>query len=238
MQVRIATWNIAGNQKYPEGNENPKYFIDELLQYNPDIILLQEVHFKDNYSFTKEYLGEYKYIFDSTFSPSHNNSEYNLGLSIVSRYPITSERRIVFSNPNVSKVLKSGSTIYSHDKGMQVCSIEGLCVANTQLLPLHVFNTSYEQESELCLNIEKDIEGSLTSPVVFAGDFNHPDPDTLFREPFVNLNLKDCLPGTSTYVYHEKNPDHIYISEGISCKGSEVIKTDSDHYLCIADIEA
>ncbi len=235
--MRIATWNIAGNQTYPEKQEEPEYFVNSINKIDPDILLLQEVHFKDDYSFSKKYFQNYPYIFDSEVSPSHNNPEFRLGLSILSKHEIINEHTVTLLNPNLTKVLSNKKIIKSHEKAVQICSINGINIANIQLLPLHVFGTTYDNEEGFTRELEDQLLQLLVLPTIFAGDFNHKEPQKIFPRLFSKLNLKDCLPGEPTFVYHSTNPDHIYLPKSIKCINSKIIKSLTDHYLCITDIE-
>ncbi len=234
--MKVATWNIAGNQTYPDKLENPEYFVKIIDEINPDILLLQEVHFKDNYSFSQKYFSNYKYIFNSPISDSHNNPQFKLGLSILSKFEIINPETFLLINPDLTKVQTDGKIIKSHDKAVQVCNINGINVANTQLLPLHVFNTNYEKETIFTQQLEGQLLSILKTPLIFAGDFNHPVPQDLFPGLFNKLAVKDCLSGEPTFIYKNSNPDHIFISKDMKVSNSKIQKTKTDHYLCIVKI--
>ena len=62
----------------------------------------------------------------------------------------------------------------------------------------------------------------------------------IYPELFNKYKLTDALPSKTTRPTNNdnsENPDHILYSNEFKCIDSKIIKTDTDHYLCVAELE-
>ena len=135
-----------------------------IKQYNPDLILLQEVDICTQRSLYKNELSEFKKNIGFDYSCHGANIPYKggwYGNAILSKYPILSSENY----------LSSFSKLSNETKGMQHAEI------NINGRIINVFNTHlpvYEEErvvfAESLLNMMKrnDISGDM----ILAGDFN------------------------------------------------------------------
>lgn len=166
--MRIVTWNIGGGIKYGGEKEDKEYLLKTVSLINPDIVCLQESHINVVRSLAKDIFSEkFEYISEYPISVSHNDPAYQLALTILSKKKIDESRIYMLENPKLSRVLDSGKTIYSHDKGIQEVRIEDIYVANVQLLPLHVFKTTYDEQPKLSHSIDNFILSNLHTPLIF-----------------------------------------------------------------------
>ena len=73
-----------------------------------------------------------------------------------------------------------------------------------------------------------------------CGDFNFNEIKNIYPELFNKYKLTDALPSKTTRPTNNdnsENPDHILYSNEFKCIDSKIIKTDTDHYLCVAELE-
>lgn len=150
--LKIASWNIAGGRTVRSlehldyETENLEYFADILRDVSPDILCLQEVHTNDDRSTARDLAGllGYSHVYEDRLSPSHIDSNYEMGLAILSRQPLETPVNRLFPNPGYELVMPNGTTEACHEKGMQLTKYEGVTIANVQMLPVAVFGKSYE----------------------------------------------------------------------------------------------
>lgn len=235
--MKIGTWNIGSAYTYPDKIFDLKYFIDVIKSNDLDVIMLQEVPISTEFSIPA-LVENYPYYFQSSISPNHVDDRFKNGLLILSKFPITESDLVTLPNPNIEYTKGNGVVYKSFDKAMQVCKIENIVFANLQLLPLHVFNTDYDSNTEFSDKIVSEICKHLIDLFVLAGDFNCSSESLIIKQLEGKISIKDSLNGERTYVYPRfTNPDHIYISNNLKSKQGEILKTNSDHYLCISEIQ-
>lgn len=250
MELKILSWNIAGgdkvtNKDIKNSKEDIPYFAKTIREYDADIVCLQETHINSSRSTSKEIadLAGYQYVYEESISPSHNSPDYQLGLAILSHEVITSKKLIRYTNPNLERIVVSnGRKFTSHDKAAQIINFHGIDILNTQLLPMHVFFIDYDKDQgkEIFANITNQIINNIKSPAILCGDFNYDfdNPEELLLK---SLNLRCVLPEDKRTLIHESSsnthPDHIFVSHQFTCNTSEVVETESDHYLCYCELK-
>ncbi|MEK7100523.1 MAG: endonuclease/exonuclease/phosphatase family protein [Patescibacteria group bacterium] len=253
MNVKIASWNIAGG--YPLGTlkqfdysaPDLSYFIEKLRQVDADIICLQESHTsednqKSNAQDIADALG-YPYVFNSVASNSHIEKGQKLSTAILSRLPVTNEKCIFFPDPSAPLVWRDGRPAGEmHHKNMQVVKTEKFSIANNQMLPIHLFSLGYDDGgvgSELAQGIHETMAANVTAPVLWCGDFNFEEPLSIYPH-LRNLKLTEALPDVNTRPAVEgakKRTDHIFYSSEFTLVDSGVEIVNADHYLCWAEFE-
>ena len=246
--IKVASWNIAGGCKisslanqFDYQSENVDYFTKELKKHALDIVCLQESHSNKSYSIGKKIASDlgFKYIFDSPHNQSHINPNYHLTLSILSRLPFKSTVENPLPNPNFTKDFPDGRHYQSFDEKIQVVQIENFFIANTMLLPVGIFDESYTSHKNK--NWVKQIEQTfldLSTPLIFCGDFNFNQPSMLFPHLFKKNKFKNSLNNFVTRphpVVKRLRPDKILYTSQFKLANSQVVKTDTDHYLCISE---
>ncbi len=252
--MRIASWNIAGGHTvrsldaYDYNAESLSYFTDQLQQLDPDVICLQETHSKDGASSAAtiaKTLGSYTVI-NNPLSQSHIDSGSRLGIAMLARDTLTEPSLLPFPLLAEELHFKNGQLAPQHEKALQTAWYKQVLIANTHLLPLIVFNRSYEEGSgaKLAQSIN-NIFASLSTPLILCGDFGMSSGQTaVFGDAFAALHLKNALPTIATHYRSAENgatynaPDAIYYSQDtLRVTDAGVIATQTDHYLCWADIE-
>jgi endonuclease/exonuclease/phosphatase family metal-dependent hydrolase len=246
MKLKIASWNIAGGRRIQsndqfdyEKQENLPYFVNEIKQLDPDIVCLQETHTNDQRSMANDMaqMLNMPFVFNSPASPSHVNADYQLSNAIVSKFVFTGSSETFYPNPWFDAHL-NGKKIVQHAKNLQIVTINGLHIANTQLSPLRIFGYEYDSGlgRELAIKMEQ-ILLRLKAPLLFAGDFNFNFPQTIYPTLFQNLQLSEAFPDTVTRPDGKSKYDHIYYTNEFKLIEAKVVPTMSDHYLCYAAFE-
>lgn len=252
MNIKIASWNIAGGREisslstFDYKEENIDYFYSKLFEISPDIVCLQESHYKniDKSSFAKKLsdLLDMNLIVESINSPSHIDKDYSLSNAIISSNNVISVKEEYFPDPSVPLYWKDGREAITHKKNIQVAKFDGYNAANNQMLPIEYFGHSYVGDpvgEKLARDINEVMERTITTPVLWCGDFIHNDPSQIYKH-IRNLRLRDALPDTTTRPNKDGRKsklDHIYYSPEFTLISSEVIVTNTDHYLCVAEFE-
>ena len=252
MKMKIASWNIAGGHtiaslKHLDYNpEDIEYFVDQLKAIDADIVCLQESHTPDdgtqsNAQNIASALG-YSYVFNSVSSVSHIESGQKLSTAILSKEPFSNEKRVFYPNPSETLFWEDGRPADTHEKNLQLAGLKNFSVANNQMLPLRLFGLAYDDErvgSELAKGINEIMAEHVSTPVIWCGDFNWPDPLKLYPH-LQKLNLTEALPDKETRPSIEgakKRPDHIFYSPEFSLVASDVVTVNADHYLCWAEFD-
>lgn len=253
MRVKIASWNIAGgrkvksNKRFDYANEDVEYFVDNIKRLDPDIVCLQEAHFKDGESTAQKIsrlLSSYN-VFDQELSPSHIESGYRLGNSILSKMDFQSKENFIFPYPEFEMYFKDGRKAIRHDKGLQLVKVNNFFVANTQFFPIGIFGHKYYKDGGKAL-IEKMsilIEEQLKTPLLFVGDFSGDFGDyfnELMSSVLHKFSLTDSIKNKMTRNEDSEGKgkfktDYILYSQDFNLIKSQVIETETDHYLCFSE---
>lgn len=245
--MRIASWNIAGGRRikslklFDYEEENLPYFIDELGKVSSDIICLQEIHLNKKRSIAEEIADNLglSYCFDIDASHSHIDSSYSLGNSIISKFPFKEKVSYTLPYPEFDLIWSDGRKVDIHHKVLQIIKVDGFSVANTQMLPIQIWGYDYDKGEGT--NLSKSIEKvflKVKNPAILCGDFNFNNPQKIFPIFFKTHFLEDATPKVVTRPGGKREtPDHIFYTREFELKDSGVIKTQTDHYLCWADLE-
>ncbi len=255
--MKIVSWNIAGGCKvqsdklFDYQQEDLSYFIEQLRRIDADVICLQESHTNDQRNLAvdiAERLGGY-HVFNSPMSPSHINPDYRLSMAILAKEPFDSTALHEYPDPPFELQFADGRHAVRHAKGLQVVGYQGLHIANTHWLSLMPFGYGYasgEGRQFGDMLVHSMLE-HLPDQVILCGDLNvgEFEFDQLLVPLIETLHLQNALPDLPTYhlpgAINPKvtnAPDRIYVSgSDFVVRASEVKPTESDHYLCWADIE-
>ncbi len=255
MKIKIASWNIAGgrkvnsSQRFDYGQEELSYFSKNLKKINPDIICIQENHFRNGESYSKRIvniLGSYN-VFDYELSPSHIDADFRLGLSILSKSIFKDAKNFVYPYPEFELNFKDGQPASRHNKGFQILKTDDIFIANTQLLPIGLFGHLYSSGDGMILSkkIEDLFFNNLKLPLIFCGDFSgdfNGEFDKVFGKFLDKFNLQDALTGKKTRnidseIQKKLKTDYIFYSSEFRLIKSEVVETNTDHFLCYAEFE-
>lgn len=253
-RLKVLTWNIGGGKILDKNSDPSKlasYSLDGfeniaqlLLSEKPDIVTLQESHkngSKDQVKELADRLGYEFYIHDST-SPSHIDTDFELGHAVISRYPLSDHVFQLFENPHLEVVWEDGSVAKSFDKGYssvtaKINDSELLRITTTHLVPFRRFEIELESEQaqQIISNVDKTIVRE-SKPWIVLGDFNIDSslvadyfPTAFHKMDEVNIESPTTPKG--------RKYDHI-LFDGLSLVeyriANEVL---TDHYPVIATFE-
>ena len=224
-----------GNWRYPE----------YLASYNPDVVLLAEVPFTrgesrliNEIAETCQIPNDDRHVYVEPLSPSHLPGSTELGLGILTKYPIVSSAKAKklqrFLNPN----LQYGN-LTSHEKGMITAYVELkpgriISVSALHMLPFHIFQRKLTEAAfnrvlqSIIGMIQKEIGTGY--PVVLGGDFNNKDVPLKDVIPLPYLDLIDAVVGPTVLNQPKQQYDHILVSNNIRYSNSQIHPNLSDHF--------
>ncbi len=255
MELKTLTWNIGGGKLLQNGADPLRmasYAEDGLdaiagllKSEEPDVIALQETHWKEGYDQAELIAGSlgYEHYFHDSTSESHIDTDCRIGHCVISKYPISQHRFGLFGNPNAQVSWEDASTATTHDKGFSSCVVSigdtQIEVATLHLIPFRMFKIGLE--SRTAQGILQDVAGQLVPTrdrALIQGDFNidRPGVRPYLRQLFARAGLAEVAidepttPGGRRY-------DHI-LYRGLALKSMRVgpgVRT--DHYPVIATFE-
>ena len=247
-KLTVASWNIAGGRTmrsldhFDYEKEDLGYFAGILQAADPDVVLLQEVHFGEDRSVARDLaaLLGYENVYEQPISPSHIDENYQLGMAVLSKDPLEPLDTLEYTYPHFPLFFSDGRPASVHHKGAQRLMMGDIMIVNTQMLPLPVFGARYDQGegNVLAGKIDSALVESLKAPLIFGGDFNFDTPHTIYPRLYDQLRLREALPDELTRPNKEnqkKTPDHILYSDGLTLVDSRVQPVRADHYLCVAE---
>ena len=251
--MKIVTWNIAAahtvksKKRFDYADEDLAYFTRQLSILKPDVVCLQESHVNSQRSLAyeiAEVLGGYK-VFDSPLSQSHIDPSYQVALSILTKETVSSSGFREFPLPDFDLFFADGRQAVKDTKGIQFVDYQGIRIANTHALPLIVFNYDYRKGEgrKLAAKIEFIMSEVLQSNSCLCGDLGMSNRQSdVYSSLFEKYKLQNALPDKPTH-YRQSEvggvnaPDVIlYTTSTLRAPVADVIKTDTDHYLCWAEV--
>ena len=250
MKLKIASYNISGG--FYEDNQNVDFFdkaksndidsrmLNETIKIindeNIDIICFQEIITTERIGYIKRIADgtDLKYYEQFSTSPCHLVENTEMGIAILSRYPIESSVKKMFTNPKLSKTTSSGNTYYSFDKGLLVSKIkvdgDYINVLTHHGFPFRRFNTTPEANESVFVEFDNYVKEF--NPDFVTGDFNA--EGFIDMMPYMRDNYIKTIDAPTTD--DGKKFDNILIKNGKSYK-SKIIKTLSDHFAVIDEVE-
>lgn len=249
--IKIATWNISGGVS-KETDENI-YFdqeksseIDETFlngisriinEENIDIICFQEIITTERIHYIDKITENTNLKNSCSFELSDCNlvKDTDAGIAILSKYPINESSSKLFTNPKLSKTTSSGAVYETYDKGCLVASVQidhkDINIITNHGFPFRRFDSTPEAHMEIFAEFYDIIRDY--NDVVVTGDFNAenimkllPNADEKLTELFGEITTTDG-----------KKFDGILIDKKFKMIDKKLIKSMSDHFLCIATIE-
>lgn len=249
--IKIATWNISGGV-LSDVSENGYFdqekkkridesFLNEIIEIineeKIDIISFQEIITTEDINYINKIKNNTNLKYSCYFELSECNlvKDTNCGIAILSKYPIIDIKKYKFKNPKLSKITSTGKVYFTYDKGCLLAKLlidnREVCIITNHGFPFRRFNSTPEENIEVFRQFEEYILKFNNS--IVTGDFNAENI----------LELMPKLKITKDIVFDEittsdgKKFDNIIIDKSIKCINKKIIKSLSDHYLCIAIIE-
>jgi len=253
--MKILSWNVSGAHLFFESledaisydKEDVSYFSQKIKESECEIIGLQESHtpIDENESSQSKIFADYvkyKYFDTHAYGKSHIKSGNYLSLSNISKYKILRSYFYQIPNPNLNIKRPNGDVWTSFDVGFLISEIEydGKIInfANGHMVPFHYFKRDFtEPEFEpVRQSITTLFLDLLEKPTLVVCDFNYNDLQKLIP----NVFAKNCY--KKPFIKTETTPgrgqqDHILCSYHWELLDHSVVKLNSDHYQCIADLK-
>ena len=124
---------------------------------------------------------------------------------------------------------------------MQIVMVEGISVVNFFAPPIQIWGYDYDRgPGKIYAQMIEKLLLRLKRPLIICGDFNYNEPEDIYPRFSKKCGLSEALPKEITRPTTNnnfENPDHIFYSSEFLCTGAKVIKTNTDHFLCIAELE-
>lgn len=248
MSLKIATWNIGGGitgeSHQANGSPNLAYYGEILGKYQPHLVCLQESHHYDNDTNQTAELAKslgYQYAYSTPISVSHLESDANLALGLISKYPIVSSRYTEFENPGLTAIGPRGEEWNLFDKGYCTYIIDAgwgvFSVLNAHCFPLHYFsaNATEERFRHVWKALTYGLESARTNtPCLAAIDLNFDDISILLETeltPHRFTNAINNMPTTPKGIQQ----DYLLYTPEFCLLTVSIIPTKSDHHLCIVE---
>lgn len=241
--IRIASWNIGEDEQNEQNivNLDSYNYIKNMISTNDiDIICFQEnITSSEKIISISQFLKENSeliYNCDFELSESHINIGSMMGVTICSKFPISKEEKILFSNPNLTFKKNENRTYISQDKGFVIAYFNDipLVIACGHCLPFHIFKKKPTDFLEVFKEMEYkflDVFNSNSNFIV-VGDMNYSKVEEIF--PTIVKKTNQSVFGNT---YKETQIDHILVSKNIKILNDKIIETRFDHNLCISDLE-
>jgi len=252
MKIKIVSWNIAGGRKiaslkqFDYNEQNLNYFIKELKVTNSNIVCLQESESSKNYSQPELLANELKMenIFSVPSHPSHINSNL-MGNAIISSSRFLEKTKYKLPQLDWQPKWPDGRPVRKFDRYVLSAQVDNFVVTTVQLEPLGLWGSNYYQGQgvDYAKNVDKVLFSLSNKPMIlcgdFSGDFLDDDVGKVLTASFKKYNFVDALPNKITRPIKNGGSkcDHIYYSPEFKYINGEVVKTDTDHYLCWAEFE-
>lgn len=251
MKLKIATYNISSGF-FKE--DNSVDFFDKEKTNNIDLSLLNDIIKTINNEdidvicfqeiITTESINYIKLIMDKTslkyeehyeLSPCHIVLNTNCGIAILSKYPLDNSIKELFTNPNISKTTSSGKTYYSFDKGILISRINAnnsyLNILTHHGFPFKKFNLIPEDNINTFTEFDNYIK--KYKPDIITGDFN--SENFIDIMPYTRDNYIKTVDEVTTT--EGMKYDNILLKNNINKYSTSVIKSLSDHFIVINEIE-
>ena len=245
--MRVVTWNIAAGRTirsakqfdYQEGPNLP-YFLSYLATLDPDILCLQESHGNEHYSMAREIAQALRmpYVHEKRASPSHIDRDYMLCNAILSKKPFTDPQEVFLPHPPFQLYL-GGKPVPPFDRYLISVEFPGFRAATMHVEPLSILGHSYGKGDGLQFGhmIDEVLVKTLRVPFIFTADLYEEHPEIPFPKFMKKFAMQDALPAGQFTTPVDDGPDHIMCTPEWRVLDSKIIKTQTDHYLCVADIE-
>lgn len=244
--MKLITWNVAGFRK--ENSKNAwdysefdyGYFTENINKYSPDVICFQESLFIDSLDQVEHVAKLLNYDFLSTkVSPDHTIEGSFLGMGILSKKKIDNFEEVVLPYPDFPLFFPDGREAKKFDKYAQIASVGGFKIVNLQLQPIHYWGFNYYEEPGYSYgrNVSGVVNTYLDEKSIVCGDLQISHLEVPFAD--IMVRFKDALPNEFTRIRENgKNTksDHVLVPKDLKVIGSEIVKTQTDHFMCFAEI--
>lgn len=250
MKLKIASYNISGG--FYEDDQSVDFFdkntsddidlrllndiVKNINEEDIDIICFQEIITTERIRYIERIMENTNLKYEEHFETSPNNTieNTNVGIAILSKYPIDSSIKKLFTNPMLSKTTSSGNTYYTFDKGLIISTINvngtSLNVLTHHGFPYRRFNSTPEENKDCFAEFDNYIKEY--NPDIITGDFNSENFMDLMSYTNENYIRTFNVPTTDD----GKRFDDILLRKNTEYS-TKKIESLSDHFMIISEIE-
>lgn len=240
-RLRVATWNV--HEGIPADGatlDDPSVFWAPLVAAEADVAALQEVLFPapgelGDLPLVAKFAGM-PHIASFPLSTSSTRAGALAGLALLSRYPLHDERRSKLPNPRLRHE-GDGCVLSSHDKGLLEAVLDhnghSVRMISLHALPFHRFGRIPQDFESIWAALAKSLGPLDSLPLLVGGDFNTDQRELLTER--VDGRLHQAIGDRKTHL--GRSTDDILYTDAFGLVTSEVIRTRSDHALCLAELE-
>lgn len=246
MNIRIATWNIAGahrlisDKRMDYGPQDIDYFAEQIRKLDLDIVCLQESQTKRGDSLTEKLADATRmpYWFETKGCPSHIDFDYKLTTAVLCRGKPAHLDSVLLPRPEFElRFTHNNKVVPPYDRYMIKIESEDFTIATLHTEPLEAFGLDYVSGTGNTL--AKAIDATLITnlnqkPLLLAGDLNANDALRSFPGIVEKHNLAEVF-GTVPTRPDGGRTDHIMYSPEWTLGDSGIVQTETDHYLCWAE---
>lgn len=245
MKLIIASLNIGCgiSSEITNLSDLKTYFASLINDNNIDILLLQEVPGSDRPNLISckiiSEITHLKYYEECMLSKSHLVDNANMGISIMSRFPLELEDIYMLPKLNFNTI-KDGQTISPHEKGFISCKINHETKRSVRIINGHCPSFSYFNKNPFnyIKTIYEPLENVLckyNNPamlVIIGGDFNTIELENMMPRLFEQFKSPINEP---TRLNNDQN-DYILVQQNTNVVQTSVKRTIFDHHICIIEI--
>lgn len=245
-KINFATFNINCGVPYKNTLEfknqsfDPSTSISRLINQNDlDIACFQEILVEDekHFSMSKRISKkcDLKYYKDLTLSDSHIVKDRKMGVSILSKYPITKMERFFLDDPNILQKDQYGLVVKSHKKGFLITKLQldtvEICCVTGHCIPFHSFEIDVMDYQYIYKKLEEKLIMLLQENyyIIVGADFNTTRLEALMPKVFQQYR---SLVNTATRP-NGRRDDYIFCDKNSEVFDFRLIKTCYDHYGCM-----
>ena len=246
-RLRFVSWNLncgVFTEPAPSGEDAVSYVSRCLHRLEPDVIALQEVLFLKDGSLSQakslaSQLGM-PHVIEFPLSPSHLIEGADLGLAILSRYPLIAPQSALLPNPRIRIQVEGEEAWTSHDKGFLTAGISTpfgeMWLTCGHLPPFHRFHRDPSEPvfADIWRAAKDTLLPLLERPAVGCIDFNTERAASLLPDCFEAGRYQELIhqPTRPTGDRH----DQIICSHHWSEASLRILPSRFDHHLCFADL--
>jgi endonuclease/exonuclease/phosphatase family metal-dependent hydrolase len=240
--LRVATWNIHEGVPIDPPPLSDQYddVTGTLAKARVQVAALQEVRFDEgSRADGLMRIGSeisLPYVLSFPMSPSAYGKGGNMGIALLSYYPLAEVTREVLPNPGILHAQGDG-ILESHEKGLLAAHLDWngppIVIVSLHTFPFHAFDR-HADDSEfeyIWIALASVIDRFEEDPLIVCGDFNT-DKRNLLTDRLSRAKLNSAVSKIPTY--DGESFDDILYSRHFTLLDTSVIRTFSDHALCVA----
>lgn len=222
-----------------------EHYVDYFRDKQLDILCLSEVHLEDGHR--SEMVARIASALSLphhaslALSQSHLDTSKRLGMSVISRYPITTREEFTIPSPGIEVDRPNGDHWKMFDKGAQrvQLDIDGtrIAIVNFSYFPFHHFNRRVVEPEfkPLRQQLLEILVSDKSMPTIITGDFNSKGyaVSEAFPELFANNALQQAITAETTVIGATEQLDQILYQPKHFTAGHDFAEENGSDHLAI-----